>query len=71
MQGNKKIHNRYGSEMDGYTVASMIDEQLNDLLELNPPSRENYQQWMKAARTIQTSCETIEYECKRVRELKE
>ena len=46
--------------MDGYKEASIIDDQINNLLLEQPITPENALQWLRFARTISTGLAIVE-----------
>ena len=50
--------------MQGYQEASIIDKQINRLLQTDPITSENAREWWKFTRTVRTGLEILEERAK-------
>lgn len=46
--------------LDGYTVASKFDKQINTILKEHPITKENALEWCKFTRTVKTGLEILQ-----------
>lgn len=51
-------------EFNGYKEAEKFDKRINQLLIEEPVSKENSLEWMKLCRTVSTTLNIINIECK-------